>query len=84
MDKSIINKFYNLDTDQRIEVLYKMGLISSDEKIILENQSQVLSIDNADKMSENVIGVFGLPLSIASNFLVNGKEYIVPLSLIHI
>ena len=79
MDKSIINKFYNLDTDQRIEVLYKMGLISSDEKIILENQSQVLSIDNADKMSENVIGVFGLPLSIASNFLVNGKEYIVPM-----
>ena len=30
-------------------------------------------------MSENVIGVFGLPLSIASNFLVNGKEYIVPM-----
>jgi len=40
---------------------------------------QVISVVAADKMIENVVGVFGLPLAIAPNFVVNKRDYIVPL-----
>ncbi|MEC7860104.1 MAG: hydroxymethylglutaryl-CoA reductase, partial [Pseudomonadota bacterium] len=64
---------------QRINILSELGFISSAEKELLIKESQILSPNNADKMSENVIGVFGLPMSIATNFLINDKEYIVPM-----
>jgi len=64
---------------QRIKILSELGFISSAEKEFLIKESQILSPNNADKMSENVIGVFGLPMSIATNFLINNKEYIVPM-----
>jgi len=64
---------------QRINILSELGFISSGEKEILTQESQILASKNADKMSENVIGVFGLPMSIATNFLINDKEYIVPM-----
>ena len=35
--------------------------------------------DQADHMIENVVGVFGLPLGIAQNFVVNGREVLVPM-----
>ncbi len=38
-----------------------------------------LRIQTADKMIENVVGVFGLPLGLALNFLINGRDYVVPL-----
>jgi hydroxymethylglutaryl-CoA reductase len=38
-----------------------------------------LAAENADRMIENAIGVFGLPLGIAVNFLVNGREVLVPM-----
>ena len=53
-----------------------MGIISCEEKCSLERQNQILSLNEADKMVENVIGVFGLPLAIASDFLVNDKNYL--------
>jgi len=34
----------------------------------------------ADRMVENVIGVYGLPLGIATNFLINGREVLVPMA----
>jgi hydroxymethylglutaryl-CoA reductase len=30
-------------------------------------------------MVENVIGLFSLPLGIATNFLINGKDYLIPM-----
>ncbi|MFH1306194.1 MAG: hydroxymethylglutaryl-CoA reductase, degradative, partial [Candidatus Micrarchaeota archaeon] len=40
-----------------------------------------LSLEAADKISENVIGTVGLPLSIAPNFVINGKEIVVPMAI---
>ena len=40
----------------------------------------LLAVTAADKMIENVVGVFGLPLAVAPNFLVNGRDYIVPMA----
>jgi hydroxymethylglutaryl-CoA reductase len=38
-----------------------------------------LNAQQADQMIENAIGVYGLPLGIATNFLVNGQDYLVPM-----
>lgn len=48
-----------------------------------EEISQVetgLAVDQADKMVENVIGVFQVPLGIATNFLIDGREVLIPMA----
>ncbi len=49
--------------------------------LALLNKDGPLPLAAADQMSENVIGTFGLPLSVALNFVVNGKEYVVPMAI---
>nr|MDJ0615067.1 3-hydroxy-3-methylglutaryl-CoA reductase [Rhizobiaceae bacterium] len=39
-----------------------------------------LPIETADGMIENVIGKFELPLGVATNFQINGKDYLVPMA----
>lgn len=38
-----------------------------------------LSLNKADAMIENVIGILGLPLAIAPNFVINNKQYQIPM-----
>ena len=38
-----------------------------------------LTAEQADHMVENAIGVFGMPLGIARNFRINGKDYLIPM-----
>ena len=79
MSDSRIPDFYSLSHADRVRVLADRGMISpADAEALLSDQC-LLSVDAADKMIENVIGVFGLPLAIAPNFLVNNKDYIVPM-----
>ncbi len=40
-----------------------------------------LSLETADHMIENAVGVFGLPLGVAQNFVINGKPYFVPMAI---
>ena len=46
---------------------------------MVHQEIQILRAKTADNMSENVIGVFGLPYSIATNFQINQRDYIVPM-----
>ena len=39
-----------------------------------------MQLNVADKMIENVVGVFGLPMGVALNFLINNRDYVVPWS----
>ena len=39
-----------------------------------------LALDRADGMIENVVGVFELPMGIATNFIVNGRDYLIPMA----
>ena len=41
--------------------------------------SSCLSIEVADRMIENALGTFELPLGVAVNFLINGKDYLIPM-----
>ena len=55
------------------------GLLGPEDYQILQSGRHTLSVQLADKMIENVIGVMGLPVGLGLNFLINDKEYVVPL-----
>ncbi|MGB5352125.1 MAG: hydroxymethylglutaryl-CoA reductase, degradative, partial [Woeseia sp.] len=71
--------FYRLSIEERLEQLVANGVLQPDDAVKLQNGELLLQASRADKMIENVIGVFGLPLAIAPGFLVNGQEHLVPM-----
>jgi len=79
MRDSRISGLYKLSVSDRIVELEKLGWLSTRDARNLRAGHQVISSLAADKMIENVVGVFGLPLAIAPNFVVNKRDYIVPL-----
>ncbi|HNP34473.1 MAG TPA: hydroxymethylglutaryl-CoA reductase, degradative [Woeseiaceae bacterium] len=79
MNDSRIPGLYRLSVTERIAVLEQRGFLSRTDALNLSAGRPVLSVQAADKMIENVIGTFALPLAIAPNFIVNGRECIAPL-----
>ena len=79
MTTSRIAGLYKLDIAQRIEKLHNLGWLSADDATRLREGHHVLSLTAADHMVENAIGIFGLPFAIAPNFVVDGRECMVPL-----
>jgi hydroxymethylglutaryl-CoA reductase len=79
MSDSRIPGIYKLPAADRIARLEQLGWLSATEAASLLAGHQVLSVGAADRMVENVIGVFGLPMGVAPNFIVNGRDCIVPL-----
>ena len=79
MSDSRIAGLYRLPVAGRIERLEDYGWLSPADAASLCGGHHVLSPAAADRMIENVIGVFGLPFAVAPNFIVNGRETIVPL-----
>lgn len=79
MSDSRISGLHKLDIAARLDRLAETGWLAEADAELLKNGQQVLRTAVADRMVENVIGVFGLPLAIAPNFVVNGRDYIVPM-----
>jgi hydroxymethylglutaryl-CoA reductase len=79
MDRSRIPGFYKESVEKRLAILHERGILSDAQLASLKANHQTLDIDAADRMVENVIGVFGLPLGLGLNFIINEKAYIVPL-----
>jgi hydroxymethylglutaryl-CoA reductase len=71
---------HKLDIAARLDKLHELGWLSSADVDLLKQGQQVLRPSAANKMVENVVGVFGLPLAIAPNFIVNGRDYLVPMA----
>ncbi|NTW44710.1 MAG: hydroxymethylglutaryl-CoA reductase, degradative [Anaerolineaceae bacterium] len=71
-------KFYNLNPQERLDWIAKETNLSAEKMDILSGKTG-LTVENADHMVENVVGVFGLPLGIAQNFIINGREILVPM-----
>ena len=80
MDKSRIPNFYKMPINERLDAVFERGLISKKDYKLLKNQQQQLDINSADKMIENVIGVMGMPIGLGLNFLINDKEYVIPMA----
>jgi hydroxymethylglutaryl-CoA reductase len=71
-------KFYELSVSERMdEVAQLAGLTPEDSGALTGEEG--LSLNQADHMIENVVGVYGLPLGVARNFVVNGRPVLVPM-----
>ena len=76
-----LKKFYKMNQSERLRYLKKITELSAQDIAILQDPSSAFSFDNANTMIENAIGIFALPLGIATNFLINGKEYLLPMAI---
>ena len=79
MSDSSISKFFEKSRKDRLDIIANFANLTDDEISILKNDNGGISFDKADKMVENAIGTFSLPLGIATNFKINGKDYVVPM-----
>ena len=79
MKDSAISKFFEKSRQQRLDVIKNFADLSEEEIKLLENPNGGISFEKADKMVENAIGTFSLPLGIATNFKINGKDYVIPM-----
>ena len=75
---SAISGFYKLSIDERLKIVKEFADLT-DEEVSMLKASGSLSLELADRMIENVIGVFPMPLGIAVNFLINGRDYLIPM-----
>jgi hydroxymethylglutaryl-CoA reductase len=75
---SQVSGFYKLPIEKRVEFVKNFSGLNEEETKLF---SSCLNMDIADKMIENVLGTFEIPLGIAVNFLINGKEYLIPMAI---
>lgn len=79
MNKEYLNKFYRKTQTERIEALKQAGVISAKDYEALQNKLLSLPVEVADRMIENVITKYELPFGIAMNFVVDGKDWLIPM-----
>jgi hydroxymethylglutaryl-CoA reductase len=78
MQKVTKPRFYELTLQERSNFLREQTGLSETEMDALTGLSGLMPAV-ADKMVENAVGVFSLPIGIAQNFMVNGREVLVPM-----
>ena len=80
MDKtSRLPGFYNLRAEERADRVAGWASLDDAEHAVLAGPG--LTVDRADQMIENVVGTHALPLGIAPNFLINGRNYLIPMAI---
>jgi hydroxymethylglutaryl-CoA reductase len=76
---SQIAGFYNRPLKERLDLLAEQIDLTPDEIALLRGGG--LSVERAEQMIENVVGVHGLPLGIAANFQINERDVLVPMAI---
>lgn len=76
---SAVPGFYKLSPDERRKFVASFASLTDEERKALEGNG--LPIEQANRIIENVIGIMPVPLGIATNFLINGKEILVPMAI---
>lgn len=74
---SRLEGFYKLEPGQRIEWLARIADL--DPVQVDDLLSGGLSLDQADRLIENVVGLYSLPFGIAANFTINERDYLIPM-----
>lgn len=80
MIDSRIGGFYRMSIGERVAVLLERGIVDEETARRISSHRGMLSAEIADRMIENVIGVFGLPFAIVPNLVVNGRDFLVPMA----
>lgn len=75
---SRISGFFKLSVKERMNLVKDFSDLTDEE---LKGISGRLGIEQADRMVENVIGTIDVPLGVATNFLINGKDYLIPMAI---
>jgi len=75
---SRLSGFYKKNLQERRQALCQAGWIDLDDLSALSGDLG-LSPSQADHMIENALGIFGLPIGVALNFLINGRDVIIPM-----
>ncbi|MFH0859972.1 MAG: hydroxymethylglutaryl-CoA reductase, degradative [Candidatus Altiarchaeota archaeon] len=79
MADSRISGFYKLGYKERQNRLKENAGLSDEDFHRLDEGG--LTLEAAEKMIENVIGTSRLPMGVAMNFLINGRDYLIPMVL---
>jgi hydroxymethylglutaryl-CoA reductase len=74
---SVVSGFYKLPIEKRREFVAQFANLNEDD---VKSFSSCLDLATADRMIENVLGTFEVPLGLAVNFLINNKDYIIPMA----
>jgi len=79
MRTSNISGFYNLAFAERLKILQAFAGLTDDELAVLSMKGSLDEL--ADRMIENVVGTMPLPLGIATHFVINQTEYLIPMAI---
>ena len=71
--------FSKLSREERFQRLIELGALTAEDIVFLK-KGGIKDLNLADKLIENVIGYFQLPLGVATNFNIDGRDYVIPLA----
>ncbi len=77
---STVSGFYKLSPKERLAFVKEFAGLTDEEAALLQNTGS-LPLDLADRMIENVVGAVPIPLGIAVNFLINKRDYLIPMAI---
>ncbi len=78
--KSKLSGFHQLDAEEKLDLIKKFSDLTEEDAEVLQ-RTGALDMKSAEMMIENVIGTTEYPVGIATNFLINGRDYLVPMAL---
>lgn len=70
--------FYKKTLEERVAIIAEWADLTAEEMLALNGDG--LNSTQADKMIENALGTFEIPLGVAANFLINGRDYLIPMA----
>jgi len=77
---SELSGFYKLTPKERVQIVKEFAGLTDEEIEVLQSTGS-LKMELADRMIENVVGAIPIPLGIAVNFLINGRDYLIPMAI---
>jgi hydroxymethylglutaryl-CoA reductase len=77
---SMFSGFYRLSPKERLQFVKEFAGLTDQECASLQSTGS-LPLELADRMIENVVGAIPIPLGIAVNFLINGRDYLIPMAI---
>ena len=77
---SRIPGFYKLSIEERLRRVAEFAELTEEEVELLKKVGN-LDLEIGDRMIENVIGAMAYPFAVAVNFLINGRDYMIPMVL---
>jgi hydroxymethylglutaryl-CoA reductase len=77
---SLIPGFYKLSLEERLQHVKEFADLTDEETGQLKKTGS-LPLDMADRMIENVIGTIPMPFGIGVNFLINNRDFLIPMAI---